>query len=383
MAERQGPPVNGRDPEPVVPQPGVVAPEPGAHEVVGPDDIAAAAEPWPQVDDAGVGAAAGGAGQPAVAGNGFEAEQQAGGAGQQAGGAGQRANAAADGVGQAMEGAAAQPAGVAAGDAGQPDAGGDAGVAAGDAGQPDASGVRGAEAVPDAEGGQEAAADAIPAERAAFADENAPPLLPHAGWRRDIQLPWPRCEVRDIAQRRQRALRELPNDQVSVRVDSDGHSEGRPVGVVQPNVLRPDAFVRAARALQGLRDLQRDNMDAADAVYGIARGALNVAGELQEALESAHESSGYPASNGRESHSGYPASNGRESHSDILSSRASSIRPNRANDHVSIGISISQSQSASVAGDPQTKAGPKGRAMAEYRQQARRQASDLTQEDNE
>ena len=158
------------------------------------------------------------------------------------------------------------------------------------------------------------------------------------------------------------------------------------MGVVQPDILRPDAVERAARALQELRDLQRNNMDAADAVYGIARGALNVAGELQEAFESAHESSGYPASNGRgaaHESSGYPASNGRESHSDVLSSRTPSIRPNRANDHVSIGISISQSQSASIAGDPQTRAGPKGRAMAEYRQRARRQASDLTQEDHE
>ena len=453
MAERQVPPVNGQDPEHVVPQPGVVVPELGAQEVVGPDDMAAAAAPWPQVDDAEVGAAAGEAARPAVIRNEVEAPQQAGdaerqadvaaggaeqpaeaaglGAGrpdgaarravmeiynavevpQQAGGDDRRADAAADGAEQpagvaagpaAMEGDAAQPAEAAAGAA----AAGDAmvrpaGAAAGDAGRNDAGSAQGDEAVPDAGNWRWVVFDAVPAEQAVVVDENAPPPMLGAGLLRNPRLPWAPCEVRDVdgqrrhglrglpmwdagnpaharEMRRQRALRELPDDQVSVRDGSDGQPEGRPVGVVQPNVLRPDApevvFQHAARALRGLRDIQRENLEAADAVYGIARGAIDYAGELQEALESAHESSGYPVSSDRDSH---------PDASDALSSRASSLRPKKANGHVSIGVSISQSQTVSVAGDTQTKAGPKARAMAEYRQQGMGQAPDLLQEDNE
>ena len=446
MAERQVPPVNVQDPEPVVPQPGVEVPELGAQEVVGPNDMAAAAAPWPQVDDAGAGAAADEAAQPAIFNNGVEAPQQAGGAGRRAdaaaNGAGQPAGAAglglerpagvagpvpiiynvveapqqaggderrADAVGGeaeqpagsadesvVLEGAAAQPAGAAAGSAaagaaaGSAAAGGaaaqPAGAAADNVGQPDEGDAR------------EAAADAMPAEHAVVVDENAPPLMPVVGLLRNPQLPWALCEVRDIAGqrrrelrgppmwnagnpvhaheiRRQRALRELPNDQVSVRDGSDEQLEGRPVGVVQPNVPRPDApdavFQRAARALRGLRDVQRGNMDAADAVYGIARDAIDVAGELQGVLESAHESSGYPVDNDS------------ESHSDAPSSRASSIRPGRTNGPVNISVSVTQSQSVSVADDNHTRAGPKERAMAEYRQQVLGQDPDLLQEENE
>ena len=50
---------------------------------------------------------------------------------------------------------------------------------------------------------------------------------------------------------------------------------------------------------------------------------------------------------------------------------------------MSIGVSISQSQTVSVAGDTQTKAGPKARAMAEYRQQGMGRDPGLLQEDNE
>ena len=453
MAERQVPPVNGQDPEPVVPQPGVVVPELGAQEVVGPDDMAAAAAPWPQVDDAEVGAAAGEAARPAVIRNEVEAPQQAGdaerqayvaaggaeqpaeaaglGAGrpdgaarravmeiytavevpQQAGGDDRQADAAADGAEQpagvaagpaAMEGDAAQPAEAAAGAAA---AGGavvrPAGAAAGDAGRNDAGSAQGDEAVPDAGNWRWVVFDAVPADQAVVVDENAPPPVLGAGLLRNPRLPWAPCEVRDIDGqrrpglrglpmwnagnpahareiRRQRALRELPHDQVSVRDGSDGQPEGRPVGVVQPNVLRPDApevvFQHAARALRELRDIQRENLEAADAVYGIARGAIDYAGELQEALESAHESSGYPVSSDRDSHSDA---------SDAPSSRVSSLRPKKANGHVSIGVSISQSQTVSVAGDTQTKAGPKARAMAEYRQQGMGQDPGLLQEDNE
>ena len=413
MAERQGPPAGGQNPEPVAPQLGMVAPEPGAHELVGPGDLAAAAAPWPQVGDAEVGAAAGEAGQPAAADDGSEV-------GRQAEGVGQRAEAAAGGAGQPgqgavgqpagaapVEGAVAQPAGAAADcadralmedAAAQP-----AGAAAGCAGQPEPGSARGFEAAPDARARQNGAAGAMPAGRAMVADENAPPFSSVAEWRRSIRLPQPECEVNDIARlrrqrdarglpmwdtgnfhnvqemdrlrRRQRALRELPIDQVSLRSGADGQAGERPVGIVRPNVLWQDILNRAGRALQELRDVQRNNMGAVDASLEIARGALDAADDLhdaaddlQEALESVIEASGYPVSNDR------------ENHSDGHGSRVSSIRPN---EHVSIGISISQAQSASVADETRTKAGPKGRAMAEYRRRARRQASDLSQEDDE
>merc|ERR1711884_676085 len=262
-----------------------------------------------------------------------------------------------------MEGDAAQPVGAAAGAA----AAGGAAVrpsepaesaepAAGDAGRSDAGSAQGDEAVPDAGNWRWVVFDAVPAEQAVVVDENAPPPMLGAGLLRNPRLPWAPCEVRDIDGqrrhglrglpmwdagnpahareiRRQRALRELPHDQVSVRDGSDGQPEGRPVGVVQPNVLRPDApevvFQHAARALRELRDIQRENLEAADAVYGIARGAIDYAGELQEALESAHESSGYPVSSDRDSNSDA---------SDAPSSRVSSLRPKKANAHMTIGL---------------------------------------------